>query len=261
MNNMAVEKVRGCEYRKVGGLYLVSEGQTLHCDRLPVVLNPCNHCGFEVPFSRVFMWIRPQFFFEDAERHHTDKNCSCPTLCAFCYPNRVTWRGEYEAWRKERLKNLKKEGYTPDEHPELFDPRLFPNFPIGFGFMWVGQKRGKWGYTPESFIQEAQTLGVSKRIPEIPKGLVLGKTWVFLAHKKVPIRNEAFGLNGLRKQEPEEKPAVFYAFMPTKVEMLIWKSQATPEYIESLEKQGITPVVIPDGDKDHAPRKKPQQEL
>jgi hypothetical protein len=33
--------------------------------------------------------------------------------------------------------------------------------------MWVGSQY----YTPESFIKEAQTMGVSKRIAKIPKDL------------------------------------------------------------------------------------------
>lgn len=44
--------------------------------------------------------------------------------------------------------------------------------------LWVGRKF----YTPESFSLEANDMGVSKRIPFIPDSLVLGRTWVLLAH-------------------------------------------------------------------------------
>jgi len=33
---MAVEAKRGCGYRKVGGLYIVSGGQGISCHRLPM---------------------------------------------------------------------------------------------------------------------------------------------------------------------------------------------------------------------------------
>jgi len=46
---------------------------------------------------------------------------------------------------------------------------------------------------------------------------------------------------------------VFYAFKPQRVELLIWKSQAVPEYLEDLAKRNITPIIIPDGDVDHDP--------
>jgi len=69
---------------------------------------------------------------------------------------------------------------TPNEMPAYckdhhcpFDERLA-------GLMWIG---GKF-YTPESFTNEANEMGISKRISSIPKGLELGKTWILLAHKK-----------------------------------------------------------------------------
>jgi hypothetical protein len=120
-----------------------------------------------------------------------------------------------------------------------------------YGFMWVGKE-----YTPASFGKEAAEMGVSKRIHKLPKGLVLGKTWIMLAHREVPIYKGHFGENGLAKQEPEFKPAIFYGFQPTRIEKLIWKSQATPKRLKRLQNKGITPVIIPDGDEDHMGGKK-----
>ena len=48
-------------------------------------------------------------------------------------------------------------------------------------------------------------------------------------------------------------PGVFYAFRPQSLELLIWESEAKPEYLEDLAKRNITPIVIPDGDEDHHP--------
>lgn len=212
-----IEKRRGCGFRKVDGLYLVGEGRVFACDSLPLQLVPCDCCGFEVPFTRGFMWIKKQYiescFSPDPELGVHE--CSCPPPCPIC-------------------------------HPENNDQERY-------GFMWVGQRY----YTPTSFAKEAEKVGVCKRIGDIPKGLILGKTWVLLAHLKVPIYKTGFtNPNGLANSEPEKKPAIFYGFQPVRVEMPIWKSKATKKRLKELEEQGITPVIIPDGDKDHAPRKR-----
>jgi hypothetical protein len=109
--------------------------------------------------------------------------------------------------------------------------------------MFVGQK----SYTPSSFIKEALSMGVSKRIPEIPNWLKLGETWIFLAHLKTP--NVCLALlkdNGLHMKEPEMIPAIFYGFKPSRVELVCWKGQLGNDQILSLEKNGITPVFLED---------------
>jgi len=56
----------------------------------------------------------------------------------------------------------------------------------------------------------------------------------------------------LETEKVSKALGIFCAFIPKRVEKLIWKNQATPEELEKLEKRGITPVIIPDGDSDHA---------
>ena len=115
--------------------------------------------------------------------------------------------------------------------------------------MWVGNRY----YSSKSFIEEASRLGVSKRIAHIPKGLILGKTIVYLAHPSGGVHEveETTALGVVKKNEP--CPAIFYVFKPGRVEKLIWKSEATSDTILELEKQGITPVIVPDEDKAHDP--------
>ena len=201
---MAKEEIRGCGYRKVDAMYLVGSGIARGCDIIPIKLTPCPTCGFEIPFTRAFMWISKKYIMQHAIAH---QDCSCPKDCPLCYPN---------------MNNQTK-----------------------YGLMWVGQKF----YSPKTFIDEAVKMGVSKRIGVIPKDLVLGETWVVLAHRKVPFYETK---TGLASKEPSTYPAIFYAFVPQRIEMLIWKSQATLEKLAELRKQGITAIVISDGDKDHA---------
>ena len=164
-------------------------------------------------------------------------------------------------------------------------PVCYPTEEMAY-LLGVGEKF----YTPESFIVEANTMGVSKRIPpNVPKNLELGKTRVFLCHKKgilidtkvdeckecggegvihrdvVRLQGEGGSLiktlncpkckgKGEVRTDTYET-AVFCSFVPQRIEMLVWESELTDEKRAELEKRGITPVPIPDGDKDHMPRK------
>lgn len=206
----AVEPKRGCGYRKVEGLYLVGTGLSAPCDMIPLELKPCISCGFQIPFSRGFLWLNKRWIEYYARDHHIAINCKCTPSCPICYPG----------------------------HNGLHR----------YGVMWVGQR----GYTPKSFIREAQSMAVCKRISQIPKGLLFGKTWVLLAHKKVSFQKT---VAAEFKSEPVHKPAIFYAFVPQRVEKLIWESKATGKTLIELKEQGITPVIVPDHAKAHAERR------
>jgi hypothetical protein len=226
---VANEKRRGCGFRQVGSLYLCGTGFAVECDGLPLILKACECCGFEIPFFRGFKWISKKYIEKLSKEKHdvpiivTDKAggnawCNCFVHCPVCHPEN-------------------------NNHEK-------------YGFMWVGNKF----YTPKTFITESDEMGVSKKIAMIPKGLVLGETWVLLAHPKHPVRQnvtqDKLNKLGTLAFEPEYKPAIFYAFRPTRIEMPIWKRHATPDFLERLKKQGVTPVIIPDDDLDHAPSKK-----
>lgn len=100
---------------------------------------------------------------------------------------------------------------------------------------------------------------MSKKISEIPKDLILGKTWVMLAHRYVPVRVELKAARPLEAEPASHKPAIFYAFRPLGVEMPIWRKQASKRRLKQLEKKGITPVIIeetPENLDAHTGRKK-----
>lgn len=209
---MAVEKIRGCGFRKCGGLYLVGNGIVDVCDRLPLNLPKiCATCGAGIKPHRGFQWINPQKLFDN------HKKCNDKPTCMMCYP--------------------------PDEQS---------------GLMWVGNR---W-YTPQKFIEEALNLGVSKRISHIPKGFEIGKTIIYLAHRKAGTKTVEEPTNfGEPIKKRELCPAIFYVIRPKRIEKLIWKKDATTENILELEKRGITPIIIPDGDKDHDPKKSISQDI
>ena len=127
------------------------------------------------------------------------------------------------------------------------DPFLKPK---PYGLLWVGEQ----SYTPKSFINEALVMGVSRRIAAVPRKLKLGETWVLLAHKSAC--GERLETQDDETQKRVGIPGVFYAFLPKQVDYLIWESDATEERLDELEHKDITPIIIPDGDKDHDPKQK-----
>jgi len=218
---MAVEEIRCCGYRRVGGMYLCGEYISSSCDRMPFPLTTCPVCGQGIKVSRGFTQVNP-----------------------------------FQLWG---IHQDCKDNFRPCH---LCDPQDEPAY-----IMLVGAGN----YTPEAFLEEAQRMGISKRIPFIPKDLELGKTVVYLAHPKacevkepVALQQAMAIVEGSETNQPrlletekvEKALGIFTAFIPQRVEKLVWESELEGEqgelYKTSLEKRGIIPVPIPDGDIEHA---------
>ena len=233
---MAQEAKRGCGYRVVGALYLVGEYIPVDCDRLPYPLGACPVCGAGIKVGRGFTKINPLHLFG------IHRGCIDQHHCRVCAP--------------------------ADQ--------------VAF-IMRVGEKPYP---TPQDFIKEGISLGVSKRISCIPRDLEVGKTAVYLSHKLAcPVEEASESVAVAQamdivknmipiscivvedKHHPQprliEEPRVTYrfgifcAFIPQRVELLVWEHDATPEKLAELGKRGITPVIIKDGDLDHARGVKP----
>ncbi len=214
---MAVEGIRGCGFRKVGGMYLCGEYVSSPCDRLPLPLTTCPICGQGIKVSRGFTQVNP-FRLWGIHQECEDRLRPC-FLC---------------------------------------DPQDQPAF-----IMLVGAGNYK---SPRDFMDEAHLMGISKRIPFIPKDLELGKTVVYLAHPKacevkepVALQQAMAIVEGSKTNQPRlletEKVGkalgIFTAFIPQRIEKLVWESELTDEKREGLTKRNITPIPIPDGDLDH----------
>lgn len=105
------------------------------------------------------------------------------------------------------------------------------------GLLWVGEK---FYPTPAHFELEATTLGISRRIACVPRGFVLGETWVALAHRKAVVSREG------------ARSGIFRLFRPTRVEIIVSQSDyAHTGAMDRLRMRGITPVSVPDEDPDH----------
>lgn len=234
---MAQEEIRGCGYRKVGGMYLCGDYIPVACDRLPYALETCPTCGGGIKVTRGYTKVNPLALFGLHDQQ-------VPV-----FEDDPTVRGEV-------TKLICADRFRPCFMCDPTDDSAF--------IMGIGEAHYP---TPDDFVAEAGRLGVSKRIASIPKGLELGKTVVYLAHRKACVARESAIIQRamalvtgsedpqprlIEAQKVEPRPGIFSAFIPQRIEKLIWERDATPDQVAELEKRGITPVTIKDGDQDHA---------
>ena len=224
---MAVEQVRGCGFRKVGGLYIVGDGLGRPCDRMPIPLTVCPCCGAGIKQARGWTWINEPEKFLGGDHMIPDGK-----------------RGEFGCYvpgqdsvvrRVDGPAVLCPEDWCPVCRPSKLGDRV--------GLLWVGAAH----YTPTEFMHEAASLGVSKRISKIPRGFKIG-TWVLLAHPHaIPFAGvPAFG------SDARAEPGIFYAFRPRAIEKIVTDSESKDlAEMDKLKSAGIVPVIVPDDDPDH----------
>lgn len=214
------EGIRGCGYRRVGGLYLVSDPGGEVCDRLPFELTVCPCCGQGIKPARGWTWVKPDKLFGG---------------------------GHYEL-----SKNVKIDSNTSIYHPELCPE---DNCPVcrpamlgeRAGLLWIGER---FYPSPTDFMREAREMGVSRRIKAVPKGFIVGEHWVLLAHRKA-VTWESVDVSKYEKIF-ELVLGIFHVFKPTRLEKIV-TDLTSEEDLEKLRKRGITPVVVPHDDPDHNP--------
>jgi len=130
-------------------------------------------------------------------------------------------------------------------------PACYPKDEVA-ALMWVGDKF----YTPEEFVEEARKIGVSKRIANAPSFVELGKTWIFLAHKKaIKAVDAEAGNSGLFAGDGEliDKPGIIMAFQPQRIEKVVKESdlESDPEMVKRYEEKEIDLLAVPDDDSDY----------
>ncbi len=221
---MAQEPERKCGFRHVGGLYLAGEFFFKSCDRLPLELKVCSVCGQGIKVGRGFTKINPY------------------ELWGIHAPLRKKLYFD-----KETFKVTDTGSPCSDIHPcNICDPKDQAAY-----IMVVGTK---FYATPEEFIEEGKLLGISKRIPFVPKDFKINSTVIYLAHHKAVkllLPTECSQEKLLDTDHTEYRTGIFAAFIPQRVEGIIWKRRADEKTLQALKKRGITPVVLENGDADH----------
>lgn len=197
---ISIEEARGCGYRHAG-LYFRGDELDMACGRLPIQLNVCPTCGHGLHPARGWTWVDAAAIIEAATNVEPRQNCRTPDNCAYC-PIGNALHGE--------LKHA--------------------------GLIWVGEK---FYPTPHDFLEEARRMGISRRIPgnnAVPKGFIVGQTWILLAHRKAITKVE-FG------QKPEFFPGIFSIFRPRRIEIVL-RGDESDEEIDGYVKRGLTPVIV-----------------
>jgi hypothetical protein len=115
------------------------------------------------------------------------------------------------------------------------------------GLIWIGEK---FYPTPESWSKESQEMGVSRRIPAVPRGLdAKNPPYVLVAHRKGIERPcpECYGSGGDCPTCAGEgviyRPAIFSGFQPTAIEIIV-SGEEPDEKIEALLERGLSPVKV-----------------
>lgn len=83
---MAIEAKRGCGFRKAGGLYLVSDGLSEPCERLPIPVVPCPCCGERIQQVRGFQWVTREYALK-AAKPCDGNSAHAHRACAVCSPD------------------------------------------------------------------------------------------------------------------------------------------------------------------------------
>lgn len=240
------EGPRGCGYRKGGGMYLVCDGPGRGCGRMPVPLHICPTCSHGIKPSRGWTWLASKPILDAAPP------------CTFTTEMRLVSHvdASYHGGPKDVI--------VPGPVSSVPGPEC-ELCPMGgavdtrVGLMWVG---GKFYGKPEDFTKEAERMGISKRISQIPKELEVGKTWVWLAHREVfppvhgkvldddvetdedcPVALDASLTDAECKCGAEPTPGIFHAFKPTHIEYVM-KGTETEDELDALEKRGLTIVKV-----------------
>ena len=217
---VVVEGKRGCGYRKPAkdgvGIYLVGPAAGAPCGRLPFALGACPVCGGGVHAARGWTWIEPRKLFGvpvtncgvEARPVAPEQWLQHQTLCLAC--------------------------------PMGFD------MPEGrHGLIWIGEMHYK---TPQAYLEEAQKMGLSRKLKAVPKGFKLGETVVYLAHRfAVPNpKLKGFSAGALAVvpgdatellKEPPMLPGVFSTFMPTGIDLVVADAEHVPERAAKLAEQ------------------------
>lgn len=199
---ISYESRRECGYRNPGkggmGIYLIGSGVFQPCERLPFPLEACPCCGGGIKPARGFTWIDPTRLFD-----------------AFASPACSEQFG------------VEVEGLDHDhEHCYLCNPAATAGDHAGL--IWIGEKFYK---TAGEFMSEAHRMGISRKLGALPTDFAIGKTVVYLAHRKTwmpdPTRSESWG------------QAVFTAFKPIRVDIVIDDPDDVPQRaVDLAEKLG-----------------------
>ena len=192
---------------------------------IPVRHESARGCGFRQPGG---------LYFVSEGLHASCGRLPLPcAVCPTCHGGIKPSRG----WTWIEVQSLLRSTGICEQHGAIcsqcpLSPIVLPPIEKA-GLLWVGEKFYR---TPHDFAREAMQMGVSRRISAIPKGVVVGETWVFLAHRKAIMAIDDGG-------EITYTPGIFHLFKPSRIEYVV-KGTETEEELQRLVDRGIMPVQV-----------------
>ena len=119
------------------------------------------------------------------------------------------------------------------------------------GLLWIGAEHYP---TPADFQIEVARMGLSRRIKAVPRGFEIGD-WVLFAHR----RGRKDWVDPTNYKWVAQ---VFLAVQPSRIEKIVTDIEAKDlDAMATLEKRGITPVIVPANDPDHAAPKRRKDKM
>jgi len=234
-----LEPRRGCGYRHVGKLYIIGSGIATYCHRLPIPLTRCPVCGEGIKFTRGWIRLNPLRLFDVCG----NEVIRCPEC------GEVMKASDEFAGRKLNKLLLVcdncKIAISKNFSMCTCNKECYVCNPPEKAFMlWVGEK---FYPTPRDFSLEAEKLGVCKAVPSIPKDFEIGKSIVYLAHRKA-VTTYIEDPETLTGYKTEKTPGIFLAFIPLRFELLVKESDynKNKEKYDEMEERGIEIVLVPD---------------
>lgn len=196
---ISYEEKRECGFRKPAkdgvGVYLRGPAEGQECERLPFVLESCPCCGGGILPSRGFTWINPMVIFDPYQEPR----------CTAIYNHEHDPNHDHErCWVC---------------NPELLGSKA--------GLIWIGEKHYP---TPQSFIEEAHRMGISRKIAAIPNGFEVGTHAIFLAHRRLWTKLD-------EKGNKVDVAGVFMAFKPTHIDLVIDDPDKVPDKAIEIAKR------------------------
>ena len=282
-----VESERGCGYRKEGGLYMMGGKPGAPCGRLPIPLDVCPACHGGIKPSRAWTWVNPQLLINPPThpiiRRLPDViNRTLEVgIVTTAMNSHVRVRHDLEELREQALDALRTKhpcDITGIVHSTC--PLADVNLPERAGLLWIGEQ---FYPTPHDFMAEAAKMGVSRRIPAVPKDFRVGEDSVLLAHRRTILKpkptadeisenwsiqdckqwfidrdlelpdqdGQSMNLIGwteatkkaVEEAKPEFTPGLFSIFKPTHLEYVCRGDEGQDE-LQSMVDRGIEPVIV-----------------
>jgi ribosomal protein S27AE len=221
---MAVEPRRGCGFRKIGGLYLVSGGRGVVCDRLPIMLTVCPTCGHGFKQTRGFTWVDLETLVGGLHPACVD-DFPCPLCmrpdnfgrCAMLWIGEKFYKRPIDFTREADMQGIS---------------RRIAAVPRGFkvGESWI-------------LLAHPKAIDMPLRCLNCGAGVLLNYSTNELQCEKCAWHS------------PEYRAGIFHVWKPARIEKILpesWKLDPNHSMIlQDLVDQGITPVFVPDDDPDH----------